>query len=263
MNRYLMVIPAALLATALSAQAQNDHKRALEFDTLPPQVQEQLRDHEQHWDQYSQQQKRELLRQSARNVGIPWDRLPPEARDQLQGYESKWDSYSREQQRQIMREQGIEPRGERPPRPPQGRPPVPPELANKPLPWNELTPEQQILFAPVQNDWNSLPPMQQRQMQAQAASGDQAELERIKRRMERFQSLSPEEKAHIQQRMERYQSLSPEEQEKLRNARERFQDLPPERRQELRQRWRDLSPEERKAMREQLKKRRTGKDDKE
>lgn len=69
---------------------------------------------------------------------------------------------------------------------------------------------------------------------------------------QRWQRLSPKERARLKERYEDYQKLPTEERERLRRNFERFRSLPPEEKEHLRKRyrfWRSLPPEERRSLR--------------
>lgn len=69
---------------------------------------------------------------------------------------------------------------------------------------------------------------------------------------QRWQRLSPEERARLKERYEEYQKLPPEERERLRRNFERFRSLPPEEKEHLRKRyrfWQSLPPEEKRFLR--------------
>ncbi|MDP2992497.1 MAG: DUF3106 domain-containing protein [Deltaproteobacteria bacterium] len=69
---------------------------------------------------------------------------------------------------------------------------------------------------------------------------------------QRWQRLSPDERARLKERYEEYQKLPPEERERLRRNFERFRSLPPEEKERLRKRyrfWQSLPPEEKRSLR--------------
>ncbi|MEW6327598.1 MAG: DUF3106 domain-containing protein [Thermodesulfobacteriota bacterium] len=69
---------------------------------------------------------------------------------------------------------------------------------------------------------------------------------------QRWQRLSPEERARLKERYGEYQKLAPEERERLRRNFERFRSLPPEEKERLRERyrfWQSLPPEGRRFLR--------------
>jgi len=73
---------------------------------------------------------------------------------------------------------------------------------------------------------------------------------------DRYQSLSPEERARLRERYRQWESLPPEKQQDLRRRMDRFKELPPDERELLRKRheqWQELPPQERQSIRDQLK----------
>lgn len=72
---------------------------------------------------------------------------------------------------------------------------------------------------------------------------------------DRYESLSPEEKARLRDRYRQWESLPPEKQQDLRQRMDRLKELPPDDRELLRKRheqWRELSPQERQRIRDEL-----------
>ncbi|MEW5948894.1 MAG: DUF3106 domain-containing protein [Thermodesulfobacteriota bacterium] len=69
---------------------------------------------------------------------------------------------------------------------------------------------------------------------------------------QRWQRLSPEERARLKERYGEYQKLPTEEKERLRRNFERFRSLSPEEKERLRERhrlWQSLPPEEKRSLR--------------
>ena len=72
---------------------------------------------------------------------------------------------------------------------------------------------------------------------------------------DRYQSLSPQEKARLGERYRQWESLPPEKQQDLRRRMDRFKELPPDERELLRKRheqWQELPPQDRQSIRDQL-----------
>lgn len=72
---------------------------------------------------------------------------------------------------------------------------------------------------------------------------------------DRYENLSPEDKARLRNRYREWESLPPEKREDLRRRMEKWKELPPEDRELLRKRheqWQELSPQERQRLREKL-----------
>jgi hypothetical protein len=71
----------------------------------------------------------------------------------------------------------------------------------------------------------------------------------------RYENLSPEDKARLRNRYRQWESLSPEKQQDMRRRMEKWKELPQEDRELLRRRheqWQELSPQERQGLREKL-----------
>jgi hypothetical protein len=71
----------------------------------------------------------------------------------------------------------------------------------------------------------------------------------------RYESLSPEEKARLRERYRQWESLPPEKQQDLRRRMDRLKELPPGDRELLRKRheqWQELPPQERQRIRDKL-----------
>jgi hypothetical protein len=72
---------------------------------------------------------------------------------------------------------------------------------------------------------------------------------------DRYESLSPEERARLGERYQQWESLPPEKQQDLRRRMDRFKELPPGDRELLRKRhdqWQELPPQDRQRIRDQL-----------
>jgi len=72
---------------------------------------------------------------------------------------------------------------------------------------------------------------------------------------DRYQSLTPEQKARLGERYRQWESLPPEKQQDLRQRMDRFKELPPDDRELLRKRheqWQELPPQDRQSIRDQL-----------
>ncbi len=62
---------------------------------------------------------------------------------------------------------------------------------------------------------------------------------------QRWEKMTPEQRARTRARYEHFKQLPPEEQARIRERYEHFRQLPPEQRQELREQWNKMSPEDR------------------
>lgn len=72
------------------------------------------------------------------------------------------------------------------------------------------------------------------------------------RRYQEWQSLPPEQKDMLRKRMDRYKDLSPQERDLYERRHQQWKELPPEERERIREdlkRWENLSPQERDAIR--------------
>jgi hypothetical protein len=72
---------------------------------------------------------------------------------------------------------------------------------------------------------------------------------------DRYDSLSPEDRARLRERYQQWESLPPEKQQDLRRRMDRFKELPPDDRELLRKRheqWRELPPQDRQRIQDQL-----------
>lgn len=104
--------------------------------------------------------------------------------------------------------------------------------------WSQLTPEQQSILSPLQQEWDKLDPERRKHWIGLAG---------------RYPNLSPERQQRIKQRMQEWVSLTPEQRAQALERYKRMKQLPPEKHQELHQRWReyqDLPEEQRRKLRE-------------
>ena len=72
------------------------------------------------------------------------------------------------------------------------------------------------------------------------------------RRYREWQSLPPEQKEMLRKRMDRYKDLSPQERDLYERRHQQWQQLPPDERERIQEdlkRWENLSPQERDAIR--------------
>ncbi|GBC62865.1 hypothetical protein DENIS_3849 [Desulfonema ishimotonii] len=73
--------------------------------------------------------------------------------------------------------------------------------------------------------------------------------------LEKYQNLSPDEKARLRKKLREWESLPPEKQKALRRKMEQLKKMPPEARRIYRQRfeqWQKLPPSEQNALRKKL-----------
>jgi predicted glycosyl hydrolase (DUF1957 family) len=104
--------------------------------------------------------------------------------------------------------------------------------------WSKLTPEQQSILAPLQQEWDKLDAERRKHWIGLAA---------------RYPTLSPDRQKRIQQRMHEWVELTPEQRAQALERYKRLKQLPPEKHDQLHQRWReyqDLPEEQRRNLRE-------------
>ena len=78
---------------------------------------------------------------------------------------------------------------------------------------------------------------------------------RLRNRYREWESLPPEKQQDMRRRMEKWKELPQEDRELLRRRHEQWQELPPQERQRLREkldRWNELSPEEQERIRQRF-----------
>lgn len=110
--------------------------------------------------------------------------------------------------------------------------------AQAPLPWDQLTPEQQQLLEKARPKWERLPPEhQQRLLQGAERWSKMSEQERAQatERMARMKSLPPETRRNLRERAHRFHELPPEQRERLRELHADFRALPRETQQQFRE----------------------------
>jgi hypothetical protein len=103
------------------------------------------------------------------------------------------------------------PRGERAPPP------------NRPqTPWQQLSPDERRILAPVERQWGQLPGYQQ---------------ERLKGTARHYPNLQPIQKERFEERLRDWAAMSPEQRRAARETYKGLRQLPPEKQHELRERW--------------------------
>lgn len=102
-----------------------------------------------------------------------------------------------------------------------------------PLPtWEQLTPQQrEALIAPLRDRWNR----------------ESEERPRMLERAQRWQSMSPEQRAQARHGMKRFEGMNPEQRRQARALYGRMKELTPEQRTALRDEWKKMTPEQRDA----------------
>jgi hypothetical protein len=103
--------------------------------------------------------------------------------------------------------------------------------------WDSLTPEQQKVLEPMQEEWSMLPPRRQEKLAHRAARWSEmtpAQRDVAKARMDRWKSIPPEKRRKLLERRKQFEDMGPEQRERLREKYENFRKLPPERQQAIR-----------------------------
>jgi hypothetical protein len=95
--------------------------------------------------------------------------------------------------------------------------------------WQQLTPEQQRILAPIQGEWESLDTPHKRKWLGIA---------------QRYPKMSPDEQARLQYRMKEWSSLSPGQRQAARDKYREFEQLTPEDRQAMRDKWEKYKQEQ-------------------
>jgi len=102
--------------------------------------------------------------------------------------------------------------------------------------WAELTAEQQLVLAPLKNDWDNLE-RERRQKWIQIAKRyprmKALEQERVQRRMQIWANLSPEQRRQARENYKRLAKVPRRDHKDLRQAWAEYQALPPQERQSL------------------------------
>lgn len=118
-------------------------------------------------------------------------------------------------------------------------PPATVVIGTPPQPgWAQLSPERQVILAPLSKDWDSMENIRKKKWLGIA---------------DRYPAMKPDEKQRMQDRMREWASLSPAERNKVRDTYKDFNQLPNEQKQVVKQKWEaysNLSPEERQRIRE-------------
>jgi hypothetical protein len=88
--------------------------------------------------------------------------------------------------------------------------------------WQELSPQQQSVLAPLSADWDSYISRRKKTMLDIA---------------DKYAGMSPEDQAKVQRRMQRWVKLSQEERGAIRESAKKIKQMPPEKKQSLVQAW--------------------------
>jgi hypothetical protein len=106
---------------------------------------------------------------------------------------------------------------------------------NRPA-WAELTADQQMILAPLKDDWTSLAPERRRKWVGIAKrypTMNAKEQERVQRRMQRWAALTPEQRAQARENYKRIAKQRAEKRQKLAERWAEYQALPPDQRDRL------------------------------
>lgn len=92
--------------------------------------------------------------------------------------------------------------------------------------WTALTPEQQMILAPLKKEWGEMDAFRRKKWIGIAR---------------RYPSMSPDEQASMQRNMREWARLAPEERKIAREKYKSLQRVPPEKRQTVKQKWEEYS----------------------
>ena len=90
--------------------------------------------------------------------------------------------------------------------------------------WNELTPQQREILAPLSGEWDRLEPNRRMKWLGIA---------------QRYPTLKPDEQQRIQRRMKEWVSLTPEQRKAAREKYKSLRNAPPEHREAVKQKWQE------------------------
>ena len=122
------------------------------------------------------------------------------------------------------------------------------DAPRQPLAWSSLSPAQQRMLAPLQNQWDQLKPARQHRLAQNAdhsATLPPEHQQQIRDRLTRWAAMTPEQRHQLRENARAFHNLSPEERAKVSAAFHKFQSLSPAERRALRARWRAMPPQQR------------------
>lgn len=107
------------------------------------------------------------------------------------------------------------------------------QSAPAPLPeWDKLTPQQrEALIAPLRDRWNR----------------EADERGRMMERAQRWQAMTPEQRAQARHGMRRFEDMNPDQRREARALYGHMKALTPEQRDALREQWKKMTPAQREA----------------
>ncbi|MBC7946211.1 MAG: DUF3106 domain-containing protein [Burkholderiales bacterium] len=88
--------------------------------------------------------------------------------------------------------------------------------------WEQLTPQQKQVLAPLAAEWSSFPDVQRSKLLGIA---------------QRFPGLSPDQKQRVQSRLAEWSKLTPAQRDLARQNFRNLKQLPPEKREEAKKKW--------------------------
>ncbi|MGH8183290.1 MAG: DUF3106 domain-containing protein [Rhodanobacteraceae bacterium] len=120
--------------------------------------------------------------------------------------------------------------------------------AKQPLTWSSLSPDQQRMLAPLQEQWGQMRPARQHRLAEHATHWvnlPPAHQQRIRERLTRWAAMTPEQRRQLRENARAFRNLTPAERAKVNAAFRKFQSLSPAERRALRERWHRMPPEQR------------------
>ena len=118
----------------------------------------------------------------------------------------------------------------------------------QPLAWSSLSPSQQRVLAPVQDQWDQMHPARQQRLAEHAdhwATLPPQRQQQIHERLTRWANMTPQQRQQLRENARAFHDLTPEQRARVRAAFERFRSLPPDERKALRERWHAMPPAQR------------------
>lgn len=122
------------------------------------------------------------------------------------------------------------------------------DAPRQPIGWSSLSPAQQRMLAPLQDQWNQMKPGHQQHLAQNAARWAALPPDRqqqIRERLTRWAAMTPEQRHQLRENARAFHNLTPEERARVSAAFRKFQSLPPAERRALRERWRAMPPQQR------------------
>lgn len=122
------------------------------------------------------------------------------------------------------------------------------EAPRQPVAWSSLSPAQQRMLAPLQEQWGQLKPGRQQHLAQNAerwATLPPAHQQQIRERLARWAAMTPEQRRQLRENARAFHDLTPEERARVSAAFRKFQSLSPAERRALRERWRAMPPQQR------------------